>query len=677
MTTISLGQTITGSFSSSTPKLNNGAYYYDYDLPNNLTSLSEITIAFDPVNSANFTNTPGSTTLDLINASTGAILAESTSAYGTPTTYTGYLGLIDKTVAPGVSYKIRVYNSSLSNGNFSLSLTNQGQATSLVSRGYLNFNGTADTQIGTLTAAGRYFPLGSTYIGVSDVALSASGLLYGISPSTGNYSADKLYVIDPSIGLNPPSTSVSDLLDTSGNILLQSFRSLAFAGNQLYAIGTSAAGAGSLYQIDVNTKVATLVTPLPLGFNNSGDLVYDAPNNRFLASSADTGVSDALWQIPLANPASTTKLGPIGFLNVRGLAVENGQITGYTPATGVDYGTNKITINASTGAGTFSQNLPNFSDITGAATIVPLTTTVRNDFNGDGKSDILWRNDYGDVALWQMNGATVTAGSFTSVPNIDQSWKVAGTGDFNGDAKSDVLWRNTNGRVVVWTMDGSTVLSSSLTSTPSIDNSWKTVGTGDYNGDGKADILWRNDNGSIAIWTMDGSTVKSSSKTSTAALDPSWKVASNSDFNGDGKADILWRNDDGSVALWQMDGAKIKSSTAVAKVSTDWKIAGTGDFNGDGKADILWRNDNGTIALWQMDGATLVAGSQTSTSSLDSSWNVAGIGDYNGDRKADILWRNTGGAAVVWTMDGSNVVSSTLTSVAADGNGWKIAAPMI
>jgi ELWxxDGT repeat protein len=254
-------------------------------------------------------------------------------------------------------------------------------------------------------------------------------------------------------------------------------------------------------------------------------------------------------------------------------------------------------------------------------------TTTRNDFNGDGKSDILWRNDFGSVAVWTMNGATVTSSNLTSTPSIDNSWKVAGTGDFNGDGKSDILWRNNNGSIAVWAMDGSTVTSSSLTSTPSLENSWK--------------------------------------------------VAGNSDFNGDGKADILWRNDDGSVALWQMNGAAITASTTVAKVSADWKIAGTGDFNGDGKADILWRNDNGAVALWQMDGSNITSRSQTSTSSLDSSWTVAGIGDYNGDRKADILWRNTGGAAVVWTMDGATVTSSLLTSVAADGSNWKIAAPII
>jgi FG-GAP-like repeat/RTX calcium-binding nonapeptide repeat (4 copies) len=312
-----------------------------------------------------------------------------------------------------------------------------------------------------------------------------------------------------------------------------------------------------------------------------------------------------------------------------------------------------------------------------SSTVLNLYTPTHNDFNPDKKSDILWLDDYGSVALWQMNGATVTTATLTSIQSIDPTWTVTGTGDFNNDKKSDILWRNTNGAVAIWQMDGSTVVSSSLTSTSSLDNSWKTVGTGDYNGDGKADILWRNTNGAVVVWAMDGATIKSSTATSTPTLDSSWKVAGNSDFNGDGQSDILWRNDDGSVALWQMNGAAITASTAVSKVATDWKIAGTGDFNGDGKADILWRNDDGRVALWQMNGAAITASNLTSTPSRDSSQTIAGIGDYNGDGKADILWRKDTGALEIWQMDGATVVSSTLTSVAADGSNWKIAAPII
>jgi uncharacterized protein len=319
-----------------------------------------------------------------------------------------------------------------------------------------------------------------------------------------------------------------------------------------------------------------------------------------------------------------------------------------------------------------------------SATTVP-TPATRNDFNGDKKADILWRSDVGGVAVWQMDGATVSSANFTSTPNLDTTWKAAGTGDFNGDGKSDILWRNsTTGNVAVWTMNSNTVTSSILTSTPTLDNSWKTAGTGDFNGDGKSDILWRNTNGNVAIWTMNGSTITASNLTSTPSLDNSWKTAGTGDFNGDGKSDILWRNDDGSVALWQMNGSTITSSNLTSTPSLDntWKAAGTGDFNGDGKTDVLWRNTtNNAAVVWQMDGANVVTSTATSTSGLDSSYQVADIADFSGDGKADILWsKNTGAttanATQVWTMNGASVLSAAPTSLQPLA-GWNVAAPIV
>jgi hypothetical protein len=40
-----------------------------------------------------------------------------------------------------------------------------------------------------------------------------------------------------------------------------------------------------------------------------------------------------------------------------------------------------------------------------------------------------------------MDRATVVSGSLTSTPALDNSWKTAGNGDYNGDGKSDILWR--------------------------------------------------------------------------------------------------------------------------------------------------------------------------------------------------------------------------------------------
>jgi len=87
---------------------------------------------------------------------------------------------------------------------------------------------------------------------------------------------------------------------------------------------------------------------------------------------------------------------------------------------------------------------------------------------------------------------------------------VAGTGDFNGDGKSDILWYQASGsNVAVWLMNGATLSQSAgLGSAPS--NAWSIAETGDFNGDGKSDILWHDTSGNVAMWLINGATVSSS-----------------------------------------------------------------------------------------------------------------------------------------------------------------------
>ena len=93
-------------------------------------------------------------------------------------------------------------------------------------------------------------------------------------------------------------------------------------------------------------------------------------------------------------------------------------------------------------------------------------------------------------------------------------WKGASTSsnpcDFNGDGKTDIVWRNkSTGQNVVWFMDGTTHSNSAeLLQVP--DTNWEIVGAGDFNGDGKTDILWRNKStGQNVVWYMNGTTYSS------------------------------------------------------------------------------------------------------------------------------------------------------------------------
>ena len=186
------------------------------------------------------------------------------------------------------------------------------------------------------------------------------------------------------------------------------------------------------------------------------------------------------------------------------------------------------------------------------------------------------------------------------------------THDFNGDGKSDMLWHHSSGADFMNLMNGSVVTSSASLGG---DGNWTIVGTGDFDGDGKADILWRHISGAVFMNMMNGGVVTSSAS---IGGDPGWTIAGTGDFNGDFKPDILWRHISGAVFMNLMNGAVVTSSASLGG-DTNWTIAGTGDFNGDGMSDILWRHSSGAVFMNMMNGGTV-----SSTASLggDLNWTV-------------------------------------------------------
>ena len=166
----------------------------------------------------------------------------------------------------------------------------------------------------------------------------------------------------------------------------------------------------------------------------------------------------------------------------------------------------------------------------------------------------------------------------------------ARTHDFNGDGYSDIAWRDNSGDLALWLMNGATVLSSG--GVGGVPTTWSIVGQRDFNGDGMADLLWRDTSGNTAIWFMDGTSVASS--VSVGNIPTNWSVVGVADFNGDGLGDLLWRDSTGDLAVWLMSGATVMSSVGLGNVPTTWTVVGTGDFNGDGRPTSCGRTISAT-----------------------------------------------------------------------------------
>jgi hypothetical protein len=56
-----------------------------------------------------------------------------------------------------------------------------------------------------------------------------------------------------------------------------------------------------------------------------------------------------------------------------------------------------------------------------------------------------------------MNGAAVLQGA--GLGTIPTTFSIVQTGDYNGDGMSDLLWRDTNGNTSMWLMNGTAILS--------------------------------------------------------------------------------------------------------------------------------------------------------------------------------------------------------------------------
>ncbi len=376
MADIRLGQTIAGSLTSDDSKYTDGYSFDQYDFTGlddyrqlNVTVTRDLGKSFEVI---------------LRNAITGEIIDFKSSEFGT-----GKLSL-NATTFPGIKYQVQVngggkgFSGTGGNalGNYTLSTSDGGKATSIVSTsGTQITRGFETVGVGTVGADGKFFSLASGKALITDVALSPSGRFYGIASNI-------LLRIDPSKNEREQIAPANGILALStikdratGFAIGGTIDAIEYANDQLYALVRTTTG-DKIYTIDTTTPApditasfgATFVGNLPSGLlNKGGDFVYDAANSRFLVTAEGTPENDALWQIPIANPAEAAKIGQIGFRDVTAINFENGQLIGISKKS--DGTATKIGINLTTGAGSLGQAISGVNAISGSTTIVGANST--------------------------------------------------------------------------------------------------------------------------------------------------------------------------------------------------------------------------------------------------------------------------------------------------------------
>ena len=297
-------------------------------------------------------------------------------------------------------------------------------------------------------------------------------------------------------------------------------------------------------------------------------------------------------------------------------------------------------------------------------------SVVVGDYTGDGKDDIaVLAKTTGTWWLIESMDDDRFQNQYLNDNSWDSSahWVDVQAGDFNGDGKDDIVGRDeTSGRwrVALTTLQGTTDYRFQSCYwgawnylTPGADPDflwnqrmvWSNIQVGDFDNDGKDDIAGQAQrDGSWWVGTAEAGWFHTRNwATWSASVD--WVNVMTGDFNGDGYDDIVGRDAQSGhwrvAASWNVNNQRkfVHWNWGQWGTQVDWKNVRVGDFDNDGDDDIVGQNA-GTGQLW-----VSLASVHPVTGTVATFWNSlwaenapvenseAFLGDFNGDGRDDLL----------------------------------------
>ena len=330
------------------------------------------------------------------------------------------------------------------------------------------------------------------------------------------------------------------------------------------------------------------------------------------------------------------------------------------------------------------------------------TLSATADFNLDGHQDVLFQGADGTLAVWLMNGTDqVTATLLTPSNPGDANWRVVASGDLNLDGKADLVFQHTDGTMAVWYLDGTSMSSAALISPANPGAGWSVVAVGDMNADGKGDLVFQHTDYTLAMWTLDGATLSSA-----ALLEPSnsgagWKVVAAAPVatrfastlsgaaerptpvstagTGSGTATLVGDQLTFNITYSGLSGAA--NNAHIHGPATTEEAAGVlidlEPFNGGafGASGTL----SGTVTLTAAqasnvrDGLTYV--------NIHTAANPGGeirgqiVADASKAGQVDLIFQRSDLTLAVWFLDGGKLTSAQLLEPSNSGGSWKVVGP--
>jgi RHS repeat-associated protein len=165
---------------------------------------------------------------------------------------------------------------------------------------------------------------------------------------------------------------------------------------------------------------------------------------------------------------------------------------------------------------------------------------IIGDFTGDGRDDVAGRNlTDGKWYVAVSTGTSFNTALVWDTWNPAVTWRDPQAGDFNGDGRDDLVGRNeATGELFIGLSSGTSFASQVWGTWTAGASEFADVRVGDFNGDSREDIVARTLNSNPNIWKMARST-GTSFTTENWGNSLSWSDVQVGDFNLDGKSDLV------------------------------------------------------------------------------------------------------------------------------------------